>query len=397
VVGGGAPASAVGTEAVRQHPGWRLEMDGSDAVIRLTGDWIARETGVRDMAVVRQIVTASAGASRVRFDAADLGRWDSALIAFVQAMREALRTAMQAERPGALDEDGLPQAARRLLILAGEVDVSPSTEARRLPLSFPARVGTPAISAWRSAVAVASLIGQMVLRAGAAVTGRLQSRTGEILQLMSETGGRALGIVAIVNALVGGILAFVGAVQLRRFGTQIYVADLVGIATAREMAAIMTAVVMAGRTGGAFAAQIATMQGNEEIDALKALGIPVHDYLVLPRVLALVAMMPLLYAYACAVGLLGGFVVSLTTLDLTAAAYFRETQAAVTYTHLLIGVTKSVAFGIVVALAGCHIGLRAGRSSAEVGRAATSAVVAGIIGIIALDAVFAVCTDVLGI
>jgi phospholipid/cholesterol/gamma-HCH transport system permease protein len=282
-------------------------------------------------------------------------------------------------------------------MLASEADISASPGAACVPPSVLARVGAPVIEAWRGVVSVATLVGQMVLRAGAAVTGRLQSRAGDILQLMSEAGGHALGIVAIVNALVGGILAFVGAVQLRRFGTQIYVADLVGIATAREMAAIMTAVVMAGRTGGAYAAQIATMQGNEEIDALKVLGIPVHDYLVLPRVLALVAMMPLLYTYACAVGLLGGFIVSLATLDLTAAAYFRETQAAVTYTNLLIGATKSIAFGIVVALAGCHIGLRAGRSSAEVGRAATSAVVAGIIGIIALDAVFAVCTDVLGI
>jgi phospholipid/cholesterol/gamma-HCH transport system permease protein len=139
------------------------------------------------------------------------------------------------------------------------------------------------------------------------------------------------------------------------------------------------------------------MQGNEEIDALKALGVPIRDYLVVPRVIALMAMMPLLYAYACAMGLLGGFVVSLTTLDLTPVAYLNETQRAVTGTHLLIGLTKSIAFGAVVALTGCHIGLRAGRSAAEVGRAATSAVVAGIIGVIALDAVFALCTDALRI
>ena len=130
---------------------------------------------------------------------------------------------------------------------------------------------------------------------------------------MREAGAGALGIVAIVNGLVGGILAFVGAVQLRRFGAEIFVADLVGIAMAREMAAMMTAIVMAGRTGGAYAAQIATMQGNEEIDALKAFGIPVFDYLVLPRILALVAMMPLLYLYACAVGLLGGLAVGMAT------------------------------------------------------------------------------------
>jgi phospholipid/cholesterol/gamma-HCH transport system permease protein len=196
---------------------------------------------------------------------------------------------------------------------------------------------------------------------------------------------------------VGGILAFVGAVQLRRFGAQIFVADLVGIAMAREMAAMMTAIVMAGRTGGAYAAQIATMQGNEEIDALKALGIPVFDYLVLPRIIALVAMMPLLYLYACAVGLLGGLIVGMAVLDLTPAAYLEETRRAVSRVQFAIGLTKSVAFGALIALAGCHIGLRAGRSAADVGHAATSAVVAGVIGVIALDAVFAVCANALGI
>jgi phospholipid/cholesterol/gamma-HCH transport system permease protein len=254
-----------------------------------------------------------------------------------------------------------------------------------------------AVASWHELTAATALVGDVVLRAGAALTGRLRSRAGDVLELMSDAGTGALGIVAIANGLVGGILAFVGAVQLRRFGTEIFVADLVGIATAREMAAIMTAVVMAGRTGGAYAAHIATMQGNEEIDALKAIGVPVGDYLVMPRMIALMAMMPLLYVYACAAGLLGGFVVSLATLDLTPVAYLNETQRAVTGTHLLIGLTKSVAFGAVVALTGCHIGLRAGRSAAEVGRAATSAVVAGIIGVIALDAVFAVCTDALRI
>ena len=229
------------------------------------------------------------------------------------------------------------------------------------------------------------------------MTGRLRSRKGDVLQLMREAGANALAIVAITNVLVGGILAFVGAVQLRRFGTQIYVADLVGVASAREMAAIVTAVVMAGRTGGAYAAQLATMQGNEEIDALKALGIPVRDYLVMPRVIALVAMMPLLYVYACAVALVGGLFVTVSTVDVTVAAYIHETQRAVTHTHILLGVVKSIVFGAVVALAGCYIGLRAGRSSAAVGQAATSAVVVGIIAVIALDWLFAVCANALGI
>jgi phospholipid/cholesterol/gamma-HCH transport system permease protein len=200
-----------------------------------------------------------------------------------------------------------------------------------------------------------------------------------------------------VNGLVGAIMAFVGAVQLQRFGAGIYVANLVGIAVAREMAAIGTAIVMAGRTGGAYAAHLATMQGNEEIDALKVLGIRVFDFLVLPRTAALVAMMPLLYLYGCAVGLLGGFIVSIATLDLTPALFLEQLRSAVAIKQFEIGLAKSVVFGALVALAGCHIGLKAGRSAADVGHAATAAVVAGIVGIIALDAVFAVCTNALGI
>ncbi len=201
----------------------------------------------------------------------------------------------------------------------------------------------------------------------------------------------------MVNLLVGAILAFVGSVQFRRFGAEIYVADLVGVAVVREMAAVMTAIVMAGRTGGAYAAQIATMQGDEELDALQALGVPLHQYIVFPRVAALVAMMPVLYFYGCFVGLLGGLVVSVAMLKLSPTLFLEQLRPAVAATEFCIGLTKSVVFGAYIALAGCRIGLSAGRSAADVGRAATDAVVAGIIGVIAMDAVFAACTNALGL
>jgi phospholipid/cholesterol/gamma-HCH transport system permease protein len=258
-------------------------------------------------------------------------------------------------------------------------------------------VGGGTIARWKAAIEASALVGDTVLRGFALLSGRARTRVIDVLQMMRDAGAGALGIVTIVNGLVGAILAFVGAVQLRRFGADIFVADLVGIALVREMAAVMTAIVMAGRTGGAYAAQIATMQGNEEIDALQAFGIPVFDYLVMPRIIALIAMLPLLYIYACAVGLLGGLVVSVSVLDLTATAYLEETRRAISSTQFILGFSKSVAFGVLVALAGCYIGLRAGRSAADVGRAATSAVVAGIIGVIALDAIFAVCANALNV
>jgi phospholipid/cholesterol/gamma-HCH transport system permease protein len=165
----------------------------------------------------------------------------------------------------------------------------------------------------------------------------------------------------------------------------------------REMAAIMTASVLAGRTGGAFAAEIAAMQGAEEIDALEALGVSIQDYLILPRVVALTAMTPLLYLYGCAFGLIGGLLVAVAVLDLSATSFINQLTASVNADQFWIGLSKSAVFGLLIALAGCRLGLRAGRSAADVGKAATGAVVAGIVAVIAVDAVFAVCANALGI
>jgi phospholipid/cholesterol/gamma-HCH transport system permease protein len=246
-------------------------------------------------------------------------------------------------------------------------------------------------------VATTTLFGDQTIRAWAAVAGRARMRGVDLVACMYDAGIAALPMVALVNVLVGGILAFVGAVQLRRFGADIYVANLVGVAEIREMAAVMTAIVIAGRTGGAYAAEIAAMKGTEELDALRVFGIPVPDYLILPRVVALTVMMPLLYLYASAVGILGGLAVAVATLNLSAETFIAQTRAAVSSHELVFGLAKSLAFGALIALAGCRIGLKSGRSAMDVGHAATTAVVAGIVGVIALDALFAVCANALGI
>ncbi len=383
------------TTASPRAAAWTIERDGPKAVVRLNGDWVARRTGVRGSVEVHRILTLAADARQIAFACEDLGRWDSALVVFVQDLRT--RLANMPLRRAELDISALPAAARRLLVLAESGSNLHLADAGPAEISWLARIGVAVLGGWSEMVALAALLGEAALRSVVALMGRARIRAVDVLQLMREAGATALGIVAIVNGLVGAILAFVGAVQLRRFGAGIYVADLVGIATAREMAAVMTAIVMAGRTGGAYAAHLATMQGNEEIDALKVLGIPIFDFLVLPRMTALVAMMPLLYLYACAVGLLGGFVVGTGMLDLTPVAFFEHIRAAVAGRQFLFGLVKSIAFGALIALAGCHIGLRAGRTAADVGRAATTAVVAGVVGVIALDAVFAVCANALGI
>lgn len=375
-------------------PAWRLDRRGEVAELQLTGDWIVSESGLRSLAEVRRILGEARGGT-LRVEARNLGRWDSAFIAFLKMLREA--AAADRERPVQLDTSSVPIAAQRLLALAS-AEASEVAELEGSRLSFLTRVGELCLTLYPSTVTVATLLGESALRGAAALAHRAHTRATDVLEQVRQAGVGALGIVAIVNGLVGAIIAFVGGRQLQRFGAGIYVANLVGVATAREMAAIVTAIVMAGRTGSAYAAQLATMQGNQEIDGLNVFGIPVFDFLVLPRIAALVTMMPLLYLYGCAVGFLGGFLVSTTTMpDITPAGFIEQLRGSMDETDLAIGFIKSIAFGILVALTGCHIGLRAGRSAADVGRAATTAVVTGIVGIIALDAVFDVCTNALGI
>jgi phospholipid/cholesterol/gamma-HCH transport system permease protein len=193
------------------------------------------------------------------------------------------------------------------------------------------------------------------------------------------------------------ILAFIGAVQLALFGAEIYVADLVGVAMVRLMAAIMTGIVMAGRTGGAFAAQLGTMQVNQEIDSLKTLGLSPMEFLVLPRMLALALMMPFLALFANVMGILGGAVAAVSLPDISAIQYFDQLVGAVSLWDLGIGLFSSALFGVIVAISGCMRGMQCGRSASAVGDAATSAVVTAIVGIIVTTAVITIMTKILGI
>ena len=242
-----------------------------------------------------------------------------------------------------------------------------------------------------------AFLGQVLISAALAFTGRWQFRPKDLGRITADCSGRAVPIVTVVNVLVGAILAFVGAVQLVKFGAGIYVADLVGIAVAREMAAIITAVVMAGRTGAAFAAELATMQSNEEVDALEVLGLSAVDFLVLPRVTALLLMMPLLYVYGCVTGLIGGMLVAAGMLQISPAAYLDRTLLALDWSHLGLGFAKSFVFGALIGMVGCYFGLYATRNAEGVGVATTNAVVTSIVGIIVLDAIFAICANALGI
>ncbi|MGH8663409.1 MAG: MlaE family ABC transporter permease [Burkholderiales bacterium] len=327
----------------------------------------------------------------VRIEAPPQWRWRSHDAAFLAQLVSHL------ERPGhPIAIEGLPADMADLLALARRPSSLRPAQTAPRP-GFAARVGLLAQAHAAGVKRFIDLLGEVVLLLPRFVAGRAKVRRAEVLDVIAESSTRALFIVGVVNLLMGAILAFVGAVQLRAFGVGIYVADLVGIAAVRELSPILTAVVLAGRTGASFAARIATMQGNEEIDALTTLGVSPVEFLVLPRVVALSVSMPLLYVYACTLSLLGGMLVATPLLDISATAYMVQTRDAIAGANFAIGALKALIFGASVALIGCHYGLRAARSAAGVGEATTMAVVSSIVVIIVLDAVFAMCANALDV
>jgi phospholipid/cholesterol/gamma-HCH transport system permease protein len=363
---------------------------GGGLRVGLSGRW-ALADGVPAIEPVREALDSEPRPPHVRLVAERLAAWDSSLLAFVHSV-----AALAAEREIAVDTSALPQGARRLLALASAVPprvAPPPPEDDALT----ARVGRIALHGWDTARDAVGFLGETVLAFGALVRGRARFRRVDLLHAFEVTGVGALAIVALINFLVGAVLAFVGAVQLQPFGASIYVANLVAIAVARELGPLMTGIVMAGRTGAAFAAVLGTMTANEEVDALRTMGLRPMEFLTLPRVLATALMMPALVAYADLMGLLGGLFVGVTTLKLGPIEYFRQTQGALGLSHVWIGLGKSVVFGGLVALAGCYYGLRSGRDAGSVGQATTKAVVMGIVLVVEADAVFTVLLHVLGL
>jgi len=360
------------------------------ASVELTGVW-RKEHGLPDPSEVLRQLQGASPVHLLTFDTSHLTGWDSGLVTFASRVFEEARALGIAS-----DRAGLPDGAQRLLRLAEAV---PERQTNRsgLPPSWLARIGTRAAADWTAIVVGLAFLGESLFALGALLRGRARFRLVDLLSVIQECGPRALGIVSLISFLIGLILGFVGAVQLEQFGASIFVANLVAIAMTREIGCIMTAIVMAGRTGAAFAAQLGTMNTNQEIDALSTMGISPTEFLVLPRMLALIFMMPLLTIYADLVGILGGAVVGVALLGLGPTEYFEQTRGAVGLASFFIGVGKSVVFGILVALVGCLRGMQSGRSAAAVGLAATSAVVTSIVLIIVVDGVFAVILNVLSL
>ncbi len=361
------------------------KLEGERMEVALEGVWRITEQRPLWTSVVKR-----AQPKRVEVRVEDVERWDSSLLLFLFEVEQWCRAT------GAyFDGERLPEKIRTLL---AQLSVSHQTS---VPFdrtqSFVAVVGSATMDLSQKVREMVQFVGESVIGVGRIVKNPQKFRWRDCLDEMLNCGAMALPIVSLISFLTGVTLAYTGALVLRQYGGDIYVADLIGMAMCREMGAVMTAVVLAGRTGAAFAATLANMKANEEIDALETLGISSVDFLVVPRLLALFVMMPLLTLYADALGILGGMAVSLFVLNIPPAAYWVEMGTIVGIGDVAVGVIKAGTFGLIVGLSGCLRGLQAERSAAGVGRAATSAVVTSILLIVVADAVFAVLFNVIGL
>jgi phospholipid/cholesterol/gamma-HCH transport system permease protein len=360
-------------------------------LVTLRGEWKLADT-LPSPDTVRKELEAQPEIRRLSFETKDLAGWDSGLLTFLLGVLEVC-----AKRDISVHRESLPAGVNSLLDLATAVPERKGARRGEGRDSFLARVGDSSVRLWRSFLDMLAFIGETFVAFLRLFTGKSRFRGSDLMLIIQQCGAQALPIVSLISLLVGLILAFVGAIQLKLFGAQIFVADLVGIGIVRAMGAIMTGIIMAGRTGASFAASIGTMQVNEEIDALQTTGVSPLDFLVLPRILALTIMMPLLTLYANLMGILGGMIVGVYGLGISPIEYYNETAKAVSLTNLWIGLVSSFVYGILIAVAGCMRGMQCGRSASAVGDATTSAVVTGIVCIVVSTAIITVICNILGI
>ncbi len=372
-------------------PTAELRLGREDDTLRvvLAGAWTMAMI-VPPLEGFRAALAASPPPRRLVFESSGVVEWDTRLPLACRAMLEQARAAGVE-----VDAAGLPPGVTRLLALAAKVPEREGVARAAAMEPLLDRVGGGTLYVWGGAQEAVAFLGEATLAVVNLFRGRAVFQPRDIWLLMRRCGIEALPIVSLISALVGLIFAYVGAVQLKMFGAEIYVSSLVGIAMTRVMGAIMTGIVMAGRTGAAFAAEIGTMQVNEEIDALRTLGISPMEFLVLPRLVAMTAMMPLLCIYSDFMGMLGGFLVGIFTFNLVPMEYLNYTWKTVALGHIWVGLFHSAVFGVLVALCGCLQGIRCGRDASAVGRAATSAVVTGIVSIVVATAIITICCDIL--
>lgn len=359
-----------------------LHAQTSSVEMELRGAW-RMDNAVPTFADIRAAFEQHAG-TRWRFVAAENFSWDSACMT-----RLFLCARHCAEHDIEFDISALPVGMCKLLEVATAVKAQPTASAT----SSTREQLRAALTALCTHISeFLGFVGALVLAFTNLLRGRANMRARDFFYFFEQCGAQALGIVALISVLVGMILAYLGSVQLRQFGAEVYIANLVALGAVREMGALMTAVIIAGRTGAAYAAQLGAMQANEEIDAITTLGISPMEYLVLPRMLALLCAMPLLCIFADVLCLVGGALVA-TGMDVSSIAFIHQARGAVGFDDIAGGVIKGFVFAVLIATAGCQSGLQSGRSADAVGRATTRAVVNAIIYLVVADAALNIVYD----
>jgi len=387
------PSREPDTPTSSGHSAARLDVrrkENGVVLVTLSDDWRtqARLPGVKP---VEEALTGDGQTTALEFDTSGLGQWDTGLIMFALKCAELCK-----RRKVEFRGETLPKGVAKLLEIS-QAEPPKEQAPREGPGTFLERVGKRGMAFWKGGKEMLTFLGENVLAFLKLLRGQAQFRWGDMWLVMQECGPQALGIVALINFIVGLILAFVGATQLTRFGASVYVADLVALATVREMGCMMTGIILSGRTGAAFAAQLGTMKVNQEIEAFQTFDISPIEFLVMPRMLALILVMPILCAFADLIAIAGGLLISWGMLDITPHLYIHRTLDIITLKSFLLGVIKGTYFGMVIALTGCLRGMQCGNNAAAVGKATTSAVVTGITAIIASDGVFAVICHILNI
>lgn len=349
-------------------------------VLQPTGDWTLESPLPQIEEVLGRASTAEP-VTAVAFDTSTLGSWDSSLVTFLFETVDYCR-----ERDIDVRTDGLPNSLSRLLALSQAVGEQ-KTGAEGGDHTALARLGLWGIDVYEEVVDILTFTGRVVVSFIGVLLTRVRMRWRSFGVTLQSTTASALPIVTVISFLVGLILAFLGAVVLRRFGAEYFVSYLVSYGMLRELGALMTAIIMTGRTGAAFAAELGSMKVAEEIDALKTLGISPIDFLVTPRVLAIVLAMPLLVVYADVIGIIGGMSVAVVMLDLSTTQFIRGLLEPVVLNDGLIGLYKALVFGAIIGVAGCLRGMQTGDDASAVGNSTTSAVVTGIIFIVLANAI----------
>jgi len=359
--------------------------------LKLSGDWHIA-AGLPDTDEVIAQMAKHTDLEQITFETSKTLKWDSALVAFLLRLDGACRL-----RNVRFVQEGLPQGVLKIFessYAAMSGKIIPHQPKRA---AFFEKIGNQVAQTYEDARELIDFLGEIALAFGRLAMGKGSFRRDDFLYIMQRCSVDALLLVSLISILVGIIFAFVGAIQLKMFGAQIFVAHIVGIAMVRVMGAVMAGILMAGRTGASFAAELGIMQTNEEIDALKTFGVDPIDFLVVPRVLALVIMLPLLTLYADIMGILGGLFICATMLGINPIEYWHHTQMAVKLSNLWVGLINSLAFGVIVAVAGCFHGMKCERSAAGVGQATTTAVVSAITFIVIATAVITFICQILGI